>query len=345
MSRGGQVFVLYNRVERIERKVEYIKNLVPDARITYAHGQMNKRELEDRMIEFINHKADVLICTTIIENGIDIPNVNTLIVVDADRFGLSQLYQIRGRVGRSNRIAYCYLMYNGSKVLTETAIKRLNVIKEFTALGSGFSIATRDLSIRGAGDVLGSEQAGFIDNVGIDLYLKILDEEVKKTKGEYVEEESENDTKPLLDVSTHIDDHIVDNDELKIEIHKRINEIDSKEKLLSIREEINDRFGKIDDDLIIYMYEELFEKEAKRKGIVNVIENKNSIDLIFSEEISQKINVENLFMSSYKISDMFRFRTSGEQLVITLDTRKLKRHCVYILLDLLDLIEFKEKQI
>ena len=180
LSRNGQVYLLYNSVERIEQMANKVAKLVPDAKVIFAHGQMNKDELEDIMLKFINHEYDVLICTTIIETGIDIPNANTLIIIDADRFGLSQLYQIRGRVGRSDKIAYAYLMYDKGKVLTETAIKRLKVIKEFTELGSGFSIATRDLSIRGAGDILGSEQAGFIDNVGIDLYLKILNDEVKR---------------------------------------------------------------------------------------------------------------------------------------------------------------------
>ena len=155
MSRNGQVFLLYNHVDSIERKVSEIQNLVPEARIIFAHGRLTKEELEDRMIAFINHEYDILICTTIIETGIDIPNANTLIILDADHFGLSQLYQIRGRVGRSNKIAYAYLMYSPSKMLNEVAIKRLNAIKDFTELGSGFSIATRDLSIRGAGDILG----------------------------------------------------------------------------------------------------------------------------------------------------------------------------------------------
>ena len=167
------------------------------------------------MMKFINQEADVLVCTTIIETGIDIPNVNTLIILDADHFGLSQLYQIRGRVGRSNKIAYCYLMYQEGKILSSTATKRLKVIKDFTSLGSGFAIATRDLSIRGAGDILGSEQAGFIDNVGIDLYLKMLADETKKLKGEETIEE-ENSQPPLISVSTHISDSYVKEEELKI---------------------------------------------------------------------------------------------------------------------------------
>ena len=193
---------------------------------------MDKNEIEDKMIKFINHDADVLVCTTIIETGIDIPNVNTLIILDADHFGLSQLYQIRGRVGRSNKIAYCYLMYQEGKILSPNATKRLKVIKDFTSLGSGFAIATRDLSIRGAGDILGSEQAGFIDSVGIDLYLKMLEEETKEDKGEEPAAE-ENLQPPLISVSTHISDSYVKEEELKIEIHRIINQIDSKEKLFS----------------------------------------------------------------------------------------------------------------
>ena len=183
MSREGQVFILYNKVETIERKVKELQLLVPDARIIYAHGKLPKNELEDIMNKFINKEYDCLVCTTIIETGIDIPNANSLIIYDASNFGLSQLYQIRGRVGRSERTAYAYLMYNKNKTLTETAIKRLKVIKEFTELGSGFNIAARDLSIRGAGDILGAEQAGFIDAVGIELYMKMLNNEnIKRRK-------------------------------------------------------------------------------------------------------------------------------------------------------------------
>ncbi len=342
LSRDGQVFLLFNSVEKIENKAIEISKLVPDARIIYAHGRMNKEELEDIMIKFINHEYDVLLCTTIIETGIDIPNVNTLIIIDADRFGLSQLYQIRGRVGRSDKIAYAYLMYNKNKVLTETAVKRLKVIKEFTELGSGFSIATRDLSIRGAGDVLGSEQAGFIDNVGIDLYLKILNDEIKRLKGESVEEEVINETKPLIEVDTHIEDSYVEENELKIEIHKKINEIDSYNKLLEVKLELEDRFGKLDDNLIIYMYEEWFEKLAKDKHVDSVKETKNFIELIFDEEYSNKIDGEKVFEEAYKISNMFRFMFKNNHLIIILDILKLNKHYIYYLVELLDKITFNE---
>ena len=298
LSRNGQIFILYNSVEKIESKKMELEKLLPDAKIIVAHGQMNKTELENRMIDFINHDYDILLCTTIIETGIDIPNVNTIIILDADRFGLSQLYQIRGRVGRSNKIAYAYLMYDKNKVLNEEAVKRLNVIKEFTELGSGFSIATRDLSIRGAGDILGVEQAGFIDNIGIELYLKILNEEVAKLKGEEIEEETK-DEKPLLDVETHISDEYVKDEELKIEIHKKINEIDSYEKLQSIKSEIEDRFGKLDEKVITYMYEEWFESLAKKYGVEKVNQTRNYIEVIFTEEMSNKIDGEKIFLDAF----------------------------------------------
>ncbi|MBQ7137221.1 MAG: transcription-repair coupling factor [Bacilli bacterium] len=343
LSRNGQVFFLYNSVEKIEAKAREISNLVPDARVVFAHGRMNKEELEDIMLRFINHDFDVLICTTIIETGIDIPNVNTLIIIDADKFGLSQLYQIRGRVGRSDKIAYAYLMYNKNKILTETAMKRLKVIKEFTELGSGFSIATRDLSIRGAGDILGSEQAGFIDNVGIDLYMKILNDEINRLKGEPVEEEQTVDTKPLIEVETHIDDKYVEENELKIEIHKKINEIDSYEKLLQVKEELEDRFGRLSETLIVYMYEEWFEKLAKINHVESVRETKNFVEIIFDVENSSRVDGEKLFEDAYKISNMFRFMFKNNRLIIVLDTLKLEKHYLYYLVDLLKEIKFSDK--
>ena len=342
LSRNGQVFILYNRVQSIDEYASKIKNLVPDAKIGVAHGQMSKNQLEGTLFDFIKHEYDILICTTIIETGIDIPNVNTLIIIDADRFGLSQLYQIRGRVGRSDKFAYAYLMYQPFKSLTETAVKRLNVIKEFTELGSGFSIATRDLSIRGAGDILGSEQAGFIDSVGIDLYLKMLNDEINnKNEIEILDEEKEDvdsDSKPLLNVATHISDEYVYEDDLKIEIHKKINSIDSLEKLKQIKYELEDRFGKLDENVIIYMYEEWFEKLAKNVLLKNVHQNKNSIELVFSNDVVSKIDTEELFMDAFQITPMFRFISRGSNMVIVLDIIKLDKHPVYYLVELLNKI-------
>ena len=345
LSRNGQVFILYNNVENILLKKAEIQRLVPEAKIIEAHGQMTKNDLEERMQDFIDHKYDVLLCTTIIETGIDIPNVNTLIIFNANNFGLSQLYQIRGRVGRSDKIAYAYLMYSKNKTLTETAIKRLNVIKEFTELGSGFKIATRDLSIRGAGDILGSEQAGFIDSVGIDLYMKILNEEVARLKGEPIPEEELRDEKPLINVETHISNEYVDDNNLKIEIHKKINEIDSYESLLAVKEELEDRFGKLSEELIIYMYEEWFEKLAKKLEVERVIQTKNSVEIYLSPEISNNIDGEALFMDAYNISKMFRFQMKNSRLIIILDTIKLDEHYLIPLTKLLNQVTFRPSNI
>lgn len=341
MSRDGQVFLLYNRVDSIERKVYEIQSLVPGARIIFAHGQLTKDELEDRMQAFIDHEYDILICTTIIETGIDIPNANTLIILDADRFGLSQLYQIRGRVGRSNKIAYAYLMYSPAKMLNDAAVKRLNAIKDFTELGSGFSIATRDLSIRGAGDILGSEQAGFIDTVGIDLYLKMLQDEINRLKGIVPKEEIVQNEKPLLDVSTHISNNYTDDDNLKIAVHKQINTIDSLEKLKEVQADLEDRFGNLDETIIIYMYQEWFEKLAKSLEIEKVNHTRNSLELIFSKEMTTKIDGEKLFTDAFHITPMFRFKMREEKLIIVLDTIKLEKHYVYYLVELLSKIAKK----
>ncbi len=337
LSRDGQVFILYNYVNNLEQKASEIQKLIPEAKILIAHGRMNKRELEDIMYKFINHEADILICTTIIETGIDIPNVNTLIVLDADRFGLSQLYQLRGRVGRSNKIAYCYLMYDKHKILSEIAEKRLNAIKEFTELGSGYSIAMRDLSIRGAGDILGSEQAGFIDSVGIDLYLNMLQEEVNKLKG--IEIEEEVCEIPLIDVETSINNNYIDDNDLKIEIHKKINTIDSYEKLLEVKEELEDRFGNIDEKMLIYMYEEWFEKLANKLNIKQIKQTANTIEIILPKELTEKINGETLFMYAVDISDKFTFKLRFNNLIITLKLNGLDKHFIYYLIELMEKIE------
>lgn len=344
LSRKGQVFILYNHIEDMESKAREISALVPEAKIVCAHGQMNKNDLEDVMMQFQNGEYDILLCTTIIETGIDIPSVNTLIIMDADRFGLSQLYQIRGRVGRSDKIAYCYLMYKKGRSLTDVATKRLNVIKEFTELGSGFAIAMRDLSIRGAGDILGSEQAGFIDTVGVELFLKMLNEEVDKLKGIPHQEEEVNETQPLVEVATSIDDAYVDATDLKIEIHQKINQIDSKERLQKVKEELEDRFGTLSEDVIIYMHEELFEHLASDLGIKKVNQTKNFIAITLPVSISDNIDGDKLFMEVCSLTRKFRFGMKNKELIITLDTINLDKHYIYYLLDLLDIIKASLKK-
>lgn len=339
-SRGGQVFILYNHVDDLASKALEISKLVPDARIVYAHGRMNKNELEDVMFKFINHEFDILLCTTIIETGIDIPNVNTLIIEDADKFGLAQLYQIRGRVGRSNKIAYCYLMYDNSKILSEIAVKRLNAIKEFTELGSGFAIAMRDLSIRGAGDILGSEQSGFIDSVGVDLFLSMLDNQVKLLKGEDVTDlTSDLSDKPIVEVSTSIDDSYVNDEEVKILIHKKINMIDSYEKLESVKYELEDRFGKITDDMYIYMHQEWLDKLAKKLGISDVKQVRDIIEIYLPYDLTNNLNVQELFIRCNNFGRMFRFNLKNKRLLISLSSKGLDKHFIFYMIELFKLIE------
>lgn len=337
LSRDGQCFLLFNHVQDLDSKKNELQKLVPDAKIICAHGKMTKTQLEDIMNDFINKVYDVLLCTTIIETGIDIPNVNTLIVYDADKFGLSQLYQLRGRVGRTNKIAYCYLMYNKSKILSEIAVKRLNSIKEFTELGSGFAIAMRDLSIRGAGDILGSEQAGFIDTIGIEMFMQMLDNEIKRLKG--IEVEERQDYTPLINVETAIEDNYIPDNDIKIEIHKKINQIDSYNKLNEVKDELIDRFGKLDESILAYMYEELFEKKANELKINKIIQTKNFIEVYIPKEITDVIDGSRLFVEISKISRMFRFSMRNKQLIIILDTVKLDKHFIFYLNDLLDIIK------
>ena len=338
LSRNGQAFVLFNNISKIEQKAEELRKLVPDAKIVYAHGQMSKNELESIMLDFINHKYDILLCTTIIETGIDIPNANTLIIYNADHFGLSQLYQIRGRVGRANRIAYAYLLYDKNKVLNDIAIKRLQAIKEFTELGSGYRIAMRDLSIRGAGDILGSEQAGFVDSIGISLYMKMIEEEIMRQRGELVPEDEE-EKNSLINVETHIDSNYVSEENLKIEIHQKINEVDSYKKLIEIKNELTDRFGKVSESIEIYMYEEWFEKIAMALGIKKVMQNERLIEIELPEDLSNNIKADKLFMEAYSINNKFKFRYFNKHIIVSLPVKTLDKHFLYYIVPLLDKVK------
>ena len=241
LARGGQVYYVYNRVENIADLALRVQKLVPDARVSYAHGQMNEHQLEDIMYDFINGDIDVLVSTTIIETGLDIANANTMIIQDADRFGLSQLYQLRGRVGRSNRMAYVFLLYQRDKMLKEVAEKRLAAIREFTDLGSGFKIAMRDLEIRGAGNLLGESQSGHMAAVGYDLYCKMLNEAVSQLKGK--KEEADYATTIDLDIDAFIPESYIKNEYQKLDIYKRIATIETEEEMDDMTEELIDRFG------------------------------------------------------------------------------------------------------
>ena len=243
LERGGQVFYLYNNVEGIEKKAREISNLVPEAEVAFAHGQMSGRVIEDIMNDFINQKTNVLVCTTILESGIDIPNANTIMVENADRLGLAQLYQIRGRVGRSDKQAYAYIMYKRDKMLSEVADKRLKAIKEFTEFGSGFKIAMRDLEIRGAGSLLGEVQHGHMEQVGYDMYCNLLDEVIKEMQGITIEQEQ--DVQIDINISSYIPDEFISDGKQKIDIYQDIALSKTENDIQNVIDEIIDRYGAI----------------------------------------------------------------------------------------------------
>ncbi len=282
LSRGGQVYYLYNRVRSIHDIAARIQNLVPEANVSYAHGQMSEKELEAIMLEFIDGNINVLVCTTIIETGLDISNVNTIIIHDADTMGLSQLYQLRGRVGRSSRIAYCYLMYRKDKVLQEKAEKRLQTIRDFTEFGSGFKIAMRDLEIRGAGNLLGQQQHGHMDAIGYDLYCKLLAEAVSELKGEVVEKEFE--TTIDINISAYIPASYIRNSEQKLEIYKKISQIKTLEDFYDIQEEIEDRYGNIPSAVQKLLDIALLKAAAQKCGVISIIQKGKNIVITFKND-------------------------------------------------------------
>ena len=334
ISRKGQAFILYNNVMNMINLVNKYKRIIPEAKICYAHGKMTKKEMQDIIYDFTNKKYDVLVSTTIIENGIDIPNANTIIVIDSERFGLSQLYQIRGRVGRSDKIAYAYLMYKKEKILTLTAKKRLEAIKEFTELGSGYKISMRDLAIRGAGDLLCKEQAGFIDSVGVNMYLDLIKEEVEGTK----EEDIDSPKEVMLNVPTHIGNEYTDDSDVVIELHKKINGISNKTELNSVLEEIKDRFGITNQELQLYAHEKYIEKLVILDN-VKILENDNKkIVLRLLKSSYKDISIEELFIKTINISGKFNFLYKNDSIYITLLKTTLEKNYLYYIEELLELI-------
>lgn len=280
LSRGGQVFYLHNVVADIEKVARDLQELIPHAKIGVTHGQMREDQLEKVMLQFIDRELDILVCTTIIENGIDIPNVNTLIVDEADKLGLSQLYQLRGRVGRSNRIAYTYFTYQRDKVLTEVAEKRLHAIKEFTQLGAGFKIAMRDLEIRGAGNILGPEQHGQIMAVGFDLYTRLLQQAVEEQRGKPVVPESRS-VDIELEINGYLSDVYVPDTGSKIEIYKRLLAMDSSEELEELTDELIDRFGELPEEAANLIKLTDLRIEAKGGGVSSIKQNKDMVTISF----------------------------------------------------------------
>jgi len=283
LDRGGQVFVIYNRVRGISQVADKITRLVPEAKIAVGHGRMNEQALEDVMLSFVNGESNVLVATTIVENGIDIQNANTLIVLDADRFGLAQLYQLRGRVGRSNRMAYAYLMYQKDKVLTEVAEKRLKAIREFTEFGAGFKVAMRDLEIRGAGNLLGSEQSGHMMNIGYELYCKLVDDAVRAMNGEIVNEKSE-ETSVELAVSANIPDWYIDNETLKLQMYKKIATVRSEEDEDEMIDEMIDRFGDVPRETLNLIKISRIRGLAEELSVKRIFEQNGKIVFTFDEK-------------------------------------------------------------
>lgn len=298
LARGGQVYYVYNRVNNIEEITNVLKSVLPDVNIEYAHGQMSERKLEQIMYDFINGEIDVLVSTTIIETGLDISNVNTMIIHDADKLGLSQLYQLRGRIGRSNRTAYAFLMYKRDKVLKEVAEKRLMAIKEFTDLGSGFKIAMRDLEIRGAGNVLGAEQSGHMEAVGYDLYCKMLNEAVLVEKGE-IKEKDDFETTVDLVVDAFIPSTYIKNELQKLTIYKRIAGIETYEEYEDMEDELLDRFGDIPKPVINLLNIALMKAFGHKVYISELSGNKSKIELILYNKAPFKVDQIPTLVSKY----------------------------------------------
>lgn len=293
MARGGQVFYLHNRVSTIEKRADELRQLVPDARIAHAHGQMTEVQLENVLYQFIQGEFDMLVTTTIIETGVDIPNVNTLIVEDAERMGLSQLYQLRGRVGRSSRIAYSYFMHQPNKVLTEVSEKRLQAIKDFTELGSGFKIAMRDLAIRGAGNLLGQQQHGFIDSVGFDLYSQMLEEAVARKRGDKTHQ------KTIVEMDLSVDAYLpgtyVQDERQKIELYKRIRQFSSDEDYVELQDELIDRFGDYPQEVADLLSVGLL-KMYSEQALIELIKRDNTkVSVVFSKAGTNRLPLPEVF--------------------------------------------------
>lgn len=316
MQRGGQVFYLHNRVGDIEETVSQIKALVPDAEVAYIHGQMTEAQLEGILYDFIRGEYDVLVTTTIIETGMDIPNANTLFVEDADHMGLSQLYQLRGRIGRSNRVAYSYFMYQPNKVLTEVSEKRLEAIKDFTELGSGFKIAMRDLSIRGAGNLLGKQQSGFIDSVGYDLYTQMLTDAVSKKQGKTAKPKT--DTTVELGLEAYLPETYIGDQQQKIEMYKRIRQIEGPEDITEVQNDLIDRFGEYPAEVTNLLTISQVKLQADEALIEKIHRIKDQIEVIFSAKGTERFSGEDVFKALANTKLRATVGLSNDKLVVKL---------------------------
>lgn len=331
LGRGGQVYYVYNRVKNIDLVAAKLSSLVPEANVEFAHGQMSERELERKMVDFINGEIDVLVSTTIIETGLDIPNVNTIIIQDADKMGLSQLYQLRGRVGRSNRVAYAYLMYKKDRVLDEIAEKRLQAIREFTEFGSGFKIAMRDLEIRGAGNILGEVQHGHMEAVGYDMYCKLLEQAVRRLQNSDVREYME--TSINLNVDAFIPDTYIKDEVRKIEAYKRIASIEKEEDYMDTMDELTDRYGEIPKP-VLNLLEIALIKAMANELYIKSVEQKNDI-ISFEISSDAKLNPEKIPQLVDKYKNKLKFTVNNKitfELAINKNEKKEMFSCIKSLL-------------
>lgn len=324
MARGGQVFYLHNRVDDMAKQVDQIRELVPEARVAHAHGKMTESELESVILGFLDGEFDVLVTTTIIETGIDIPNVNTLIVNNADRMGLSQLYQLRGRVGRSNRVAYAYFMYQRDKVLTEVAEQRLQAVKEFTELGSGFKIAMRDLSIRGAGNLLGAQQHGFIDSVGFDLYSQMLEDAVVERQTGEVKSEDPG-VEIILPYDAYIPEHYIPDGYQKIQMYKRVKSIETMEDYNEIIDELVDRFGDLPPEVERLMRIARMRVWSTEVDVRSIKVKNKLIRIEISPEGTMKLDGGKIVADSLELGRAVGFLMEEGKLVLTVDERKMNK--------------------
>lgn len=304
MERGGQVYYLYNKVDTIVQKVSELHELIPEASIGYVHGRMSEVQLENTLLDFIEGQYDILVTTTIIETGVDIPNANTLFIENADHMGLSTLYQLRGRVGRSNRIAYAYLMYRPEKSISEVSEKRLEAIKGFTELGSGFKIAMRDLSIRGAGNLLGKSQSGFIDSVGFELYSQLLEEAIAKRNGNAnANTRTKGNAELILQIDAYLPDTYISDQRHKIEIYKKIRQIDNRVNYEELQEELIDRFGEY-PDVVAYLLEIGLVKSYLDKVFVQRVERKDNKITIQFEKVTQRLFLAQDYFKALSVTNL-----------------------------------------
>ncbi|CJB21401.1 transcription-repair coupling factor [Streptococcus pneumoniae] len=304
MERGGQVYYLYNKVDTIVQKVSELQELIPEASIGYVHGRMSEVQLENTLLDFIEGQYDILVTTTIIETGVDIPNANTLFIENADHMGLSTLYQLRGRVGRSNRIAYAYLMYRPEKSISEVSEKRLEAIKGFTELGSGFKIAMRDLSIRGAGNLLGKSQSGFIDSVGFELYSQLLEEAIAKRNGNAnANTRTKGNAELILQIDAYLPDTYISDQRHKIEIYKKIRQIDNRVNYEELQEELIDRFGEY-PDVVAYLLEIGLVKSYLDKVFVQRVERKDNKITIQFEKVTQRLFLARDYFKALSVTNL-----------------------------------------